>query len=88
MALQRKISRRKRRALVGEQRRVLLEGPSSETDLLWEGRLEGQAPEIDGKVLINDCAEGVQPRVGEFATVEISEAQDYDLVGRLVAVGS
>ena len=88
MALQRKISRRKRRALVGEQRRVLLEGPSSETDLLWEGRLEGQAPEIDGKVLINDCAEGVQPRVGEFATVEISEAQDYDLVGRLVAIGS
>ncbi|HET9784199.1 MAG TPA: 30S ribosomal protein S12 methylthiotransferase RimO, partial [Terriglobales bacterium] len=88
MALQRKISRRKRKALVGERRRVLIEGPSSETDLLWEGRLEGQAPEIDGKVLINDCGEGVVPRVGEFGTVEITEAQDYDLVGRLVEVGS
>jgi ribosomal protein S12 methylthiotransferase len=88
MALQRKISRRRRRAMIGERRRVLIEGPSSETDLLWEGRIEGQAPEIDGKVLINDCAEGVRPRVGEFATVEITEAQDYDVVGRLIAVGS
>ncbi|MGH9476685.1 MAG: 30S ribosomal protein S12 methylthiotransferase RimO [Terriglobales bacterium] len=84
MQIQRAISRRQRRAAVGQRLPVLLEGPSSETALLWEGRLEGQAPEIDGKVLINDCAEGAQLHTGEFATVEITAAQDYDLVGRVV----
>lgn len=84
MRLQQTISRRRRRAAVGKNLPVLVEGPSSETDLLWQGRLEGQAPEIDGKVLINDCAKGVVLRAGEFATVEITAAQDYDLVGRVV----
>jgi ribosomal protein S12 methylthiotransferase len=88
MALQRRISRRKRRAMIGERRRVLVEGPSEETELLWEGRIEGQAPEIDGKVLINDCAEGLEPRVGEFVEVEITEAHDYDVVARVMAAGS
>ena len=84
MRLQRGISKKLRKQAIGGRFPVLVEGPSEETDLLWQGRLEGQAPEIDGKVLINDVAEGITPTAGEFATVEITAAQDYDLVGRLV----
>ena len=86
MAAQRKISRQRRRAMVGRCLPVMVEGPSEETDLLWQGRVEGQAPEIDGKVLINDFGvDATPPAVGRLAWVEITAAQDYDLVGRIVA---
>ena len=84
MKEQLRISRRKNRVLIGQRVRVLLEGRSKESDLLLEGRMETQAPEIDGSVLINDVPEGVEPRVGDFVSVEITQAQDYDLVGRIV----
>ena len=85
MAIQRKISRAARKRQIGQRLPILIEGPSQETDLLWQGRLESQAPEIDGKVLINDVAAGARPPLqGEFAAVEITAAQDYDLVGRLI----
>lgn len=84
MQIQRAISRRRRQAMIGRTLPVLVEGPSSETELLWEGRLEGQAPEIDGKVLINDCAAGAELRAGVLARAEITGAQDYDLLARLV----
>jgi ribosomal protein S12 methylthiotransferase len=63
---------------------VLFEGASEETDLLWQGRIETQAPDIDGCVLINDAPEGFAPEPGQFVNVEITEAQQYDLVGRIV----
>lgn len=84
MKEQSRIARRKNRAMVGRQLRVLLEGKSKQSDLLLEGRTESQAPEIDGSVLINDMPEGTQARPGDFVTVEITEALDYDLVGRIV----
>jgi ribosomal protein S12 methylthiotransferase len=74
------ISLRKNQARVGSTLRVLVEGPSEETELLLQGRAEHQAPGIDGVVLIND---GEAPP-GHFATVEITEAHPYDLVGRVV----
>jgi ribosomal protein S12 methylthiotransferase len=83
MKLQAKISRKKNRQRVGEKYDLLLEGQSEETDLLWQGRLESQAPRIDGVVLINDAI-GDQPEAGQFRTVEISQALDYDLVGTLL----
>jgi ribosomal protein S12 methylthiotransferase len=83
MKLQAKISRKKNRQCVGRRYTLLVEGQSAETDLLWQGRLESQAPRIDGVVLINDV-EGDPPELGEFRTVEITEALDYDFVGRLV----
>ena len=58
MALQRKISRARNRQLIGREFPVLVEGPSKETDLLWEARLATQAPEIDGVCLINDFRAG------------------------------
>jgi ribosomal protein S12 methylthiotransferase len=83
MAVQRKIARASNRALVGAELPVLVEGRSTETDLLWQGRLSTQAPEIDGVVLINDC-EGVEPRQGQIRRVRITESHDYDLVGTLL----
>jgi ribosomal protein S12 methylthiotransferase len=84
MRAQSRISLRKNRARVGEVVRVLFEGASAETDLLWQGRMETQAPEIDGCVLINDAPEGFAPEPGQYVNVEITEAQQYDLVGRIV----
>jgi ribosomal protein S12 methylthiotransferase len=84
MALQRKISRRKLQRMVGESLPVLVEGRSEETDLLYQGRSERQAPGIDGGILINDF-EGAEPRRGEFRWATITEVGDYDLVARLGA---
>ena len=84
MKEQSRISLRRNRALVGETVRVLFEGASVESDLLWQGRTEAQAPDIDGCVLINDAPEGCRPEPGDFVNVRITEAQEYDLVGRIV----
>jgi ribosomal protein S12 methylthiotransferase len=84
MALQRKVSRRNLRRLVGKSLPVLVEGPSEETDLLYQGRSERQAPGIDGCILINEI-EGPAPRAGDFRWATITAAGDYDLVARLEA---
>jgi ribosomal protein S12 methylthiotransferase len=84
MKAQSRISLKRNRARVGQTVRVLFEGASAETDLLWQGRTETQAPDIDGCVLINDAPEGFEPEPGRFVNVEITEAQQYDLVGRIV----
>ncbi len=84
MSIQKQISRKKKRALVGQQFDLLLEGPSAETDLLWEGRTAMHAPEIDGTVYVNDFGGNEDPREGQFYRCEITEAHDYDLVARIV----
>jgi ribosomal protein S12 methylthiotransferase len=84
MQIQKGISRRKKKALVGREVEVLLEGMSEETDLLLEGRTARHAPEIDGKVYVNDVPDGLVPRVGEFYRCEITESHDYDLVARIL----
>jgi len=83
MKQQARISRRKNRARIGEVVRVLFEGESKESELLWQGRMETQAPDIDGCVLINDVPDGVLPSPGNFVNVEITEAHEYDLIGRI-----
>jgi ribosomal protein S12 methylthiotransferase len=84
MKEQAKISRRRHKERIGETVRVLFEGESKETELLWQGRMETQAPDIDGCVLINDAPEGFVPSAGDFVDVLITESQEYDLVGRIV----
>ena len=84
MSIQKQISRRKKRALIGRQFDVLLEGPSEETDLLWQGRTAMHAPEIDGIVYVNDFGDHENVREGEFYRCEITEAHEYDVVARLV----
>src|SRR5213080_4973220 len=84
MKEQSKISQRKNKSRVGETMRVLFEGESNESELLWQGRMETQAPDIDGCVLINDAPEDFVPEPGRLVNVQIEEAQEYDLVGRVV----
>src|SRR5262249_34066974 len=87
LAIQRKISRRRLRVLVGRTFPILVDGPSKETELLWEGRLPGQAAEIDGKTYINDFG-GSPPEPGVFGRIRITESSDYDLVGTLDATAA
>jgi ribosomal protein S12 methylthiotransferase len=84
MQIQRGISRTNKRKLVGKEFDLLLEGRSEETDLLLEGRTPMHAPEIDGKVLVNDAPDTLQPVTGEFYRCKIAEAHDYDLIARIV----
>jgi ribosomal protein S12 methylthiotransferase len=84
MQIQRRISKRKKKELVGKEFELLLEGPSEESALLLEGRTAMHAPEIDGKVFVNDVAEGLSPQAGEFYRCQISKAHDYDLVARIL----
>jgi ribosomal protein S12 methylthiotransferase len=82
MALQRRVSRARNRAMIGQDVDVLVEGPSEETDLLWQARMSTQAPEIDGVCYINDFG-NAPPPTGEIRRMRITEAHDYDLVGAL-----
>lgn len=84
MRIQQSISRRKKKRLVRREFDLLVEGPSEETDLLWEGRTPMHAPEIDGKVFINDFGPHESLSRGEFYRCEITEAHDYDLVARIL----
>ncbi len=89
MAIQQRISSRKLKARVGQTYAALLEGPSRESELVWQARLEGMAADIGGKVYVTEIAapeEDLASLAGRMVTVEITEAQAYDLVGRVVEV--
>lgn len=90
MKVQQSISSKAKQAWVGREVMLLAEGESEETPLLWEGRTESHAPEIDGKVYINDFGGndfgGLEKlEAGRFYRAEITEAHDYDVVARIVA---
>src|SRR5579864_727364 len=84
MSIQRQISKKKKKALVGREFDLLLEGESDESDLLLEGRTPMHAPEIDGKVFVNEFPEDAEPQSGQFYRCQITETHDYDLVARIV----
>jgi ribosomal protein S12 methylthiotransferase len=89
MGIQRQISKKKKKALVGREFDLLLEGTSDESDLLLEGRTAMHAPEIDGKVFVNDFpaedfSEEAGPRPGQFYRCQITDAHDYDLVAKII----
>jgi ribosomal protein S12 methylthiotransferase len=97
MAIQKKISRENLRAkYAGGASRAgnkagfmaLIEGPSKDNPLVWEARLEGMAPEIDGKLYLTDIElpGGEVAEAGDVARVAISKADAYDLVGRVVEI--
>jgi ribosomal protein S12 methylthiotransferase len=85
MKLQQSISKQAKQQWVGRELVLLAEGESDETPLLWEGRTQFHAPEIDGKVYINDfgALQALEP--GRFYRAQITEAHDYDLVARIVS---
>jgi ribosomal protein S12 methylthiotransferase len=84
MKLQQKISAKAKATWVGREVDVLVEGESDETDLLWQGRTALHAPEIDGKVLINDFGPHESLVPGTFYRAEITESHDYDVVARII----
>jgi hypothetical protein len=97
MAIQKKISRENLRAkfLNAKPRgakkstfAALIEGPSKDNPLVWEARLEGMAPEIDGKLYLTDIElpGGEVAETGDVARVEITKTDANDLVGRVVEI--
>ena len=80
MEVQQNISREKQRAFIGKTLEVVVEGFSEETELLLQGRMSQQAPDIDGVVLINDGL----AKVGQFVKVKITDHMEYDLIGEIV----
>ena len=85
MKEQARISKKVNAAKIGQTYKVLFEGLSKESDLLFQGRLESQTQEIDGYILINDMPEGFAPLIGEIYNVRITEAHNYDLIGEIVS---
>ena len=83
LELQQKIAREKNQAFVGRTIEVLVEGAHEETDLIVKGRHQGQAPDIDGNVLLVDGT----PRVNTIQHVRIVKAHAYDLIGEVEAGG-
>jgi len=88
MKLQRPISRQAKQEWVGRELTVLVEGESEETPLLWEGRTQYHAPEIDGKVYINDFGDLPGLEAGRFYRAEITGAHDYDVVARVISTAA
>src|SRR5215217_3081074 len=84
MKEQAKISKQLNKAKIGGTFPVIFEGLSQESDMLFQGRLQGQAQEIDGYILINDMPEDLDPQIGSIYDVRVTQAHEYDLVGEIV----
>jgi ribosomal protein S12 methylthiotransferase len=81
MSLQKRIVSARQRARRGQQVRLLVDGPSSDHDLVWRARTEGQAPEIDAMVYLTEVdPSSLTP--GQFITAELVGNRGYDLVAR------
>jgi len=83
MGLQKRLVRRRQRGRIGERVRVLVDGPAGEHDLVWKGRLESQAPDIDAVVYFTEAdPSGFRP--GSFVEAELVASRDYDFIARAV----
>ncbi len=83
LEIQQKIARTKNQAREGQVLEVLVEGLHEETELILKGRHQGQAPEVDGNVLIV----GGEPVIGTIQKVRITKGHAYDLIGEVVEGG-
>ena len=81
MSRQRDLVSARQQARRGERSRLVVDGPSPEHELVVQGRLPGQAPDIDPVVYLTDCDPSQFPK-GAFIDVEIVGSQDYDLIAR------
>jgi ribosomal protein S12 methylthiotransferase len=83
LRIQREISKKKLRAMRGQNLRVLVEGPSDESEYLLMGRHEGQAPEIDGQVYLSLAPDVAPPAAGTFVNARVTHSAEYDLAAEL-----
>lgn len=81
--LQKDIAEELNESFVGKTIEVLIEGNHEETELLIVGRSMGQAPDIDGQVIINDTQDK-EINIGDIVKVQVTEVHEYDLIGRIV----
>ena len=88
MTMQRKISREKLRSFRERTVAALIEGPSKDNPLVWEARIEGMAPDIDGKFYLTDIElpGGEIAAAGDVAQVQVDKTDAYDLIGRVVEI--
>ena len=87
MRLQKKLVAARQRDRVGQQVRLLIDGPSADHELVLRARLEGQAPDIDPFVYLTDC-DPSELSAGQFVTAEIVGSRDYDLIARPLEVAA
>src|SRR4029079_12709250 len=88
LRIQRQVSKRKLGAMRGRMLRVLVEGPSDESESRSRRRDEGQAPEIDGQVYLSLPPEAATPAPGTFVDARVTHAAEYDLAAELGAQAS
>ncbi len=79
MSLQKQIVAKAQQLRVGQQVRLLVDGPSSEHELVLRARLEGHAPDIDPVVYLTDC-DPSDFTAGQFIQAEIVGSREYDLI--------
>jgi ribosomal protein S12 methylthiotransferase len=84
MARQKRIVARAQKARIGKAVRILIDGPSPDHDLVLQGRLEGQAPDIDPVVILTDCDPSLYA-AGDLIGATIVGSRDYDLIARPTA---
>jgi ribosomal protein S12 methylthiotransferase len=79
MARQKKIVARAHKARIGTDVAILIDGPSAEHEMVLQGRLEGQAPDIDSVVYLTDC-DPSDFETGALIQARVVGAEGYDLV--------
>ena len=79
MEIQQDISLENNQSRIGQTLRVLFDRKEGEH---FVGRTEFDSPEVDNEVLVNATENYV--RIGDFAQVKITDATDYDLIGKIV----
>jgi ribosomal protein S12 methylthiotransferase len=87
MTRQQRIVAARQEERIGTEVQVMIDGPSSEHELVLQGRLEGQAPDIDPVVYLTDCDSSAYRR-GELIRAQIVGARGYDLVASPSAVSA
>ena len=81
--LQREIATEHNQSYMGKEIEVLVEGEHEETELLIKGRHRGQAPDVDGNVLINET-NGKELKVGDIVKARVTEVLDFDVVAEIL----
>jgi len=83
MGLQKRLVAGRQPARIGERTRVVVDGPSSDHELVLRARLATQAPDIDASVVLTEC-DPSSFRAGDFVEVELVGARGYDFIARPV----
>lgn len=81
-AVQLKTVRKKLKEMIGQKVVAIVEGFHPESQMLLRARSNRQCPDIDGQIIINDGRKVAE--FGKLYEVEITDATDYDLIGRVL----